>query len=203
MPIVGIGTTTPTAPLSIVGPAPSLLLRYSSYVPWTVGPDYNNSFIVYYNGSTGVYIAPGQTYWTANSDIRLKKDFEPLENALERLNGINGLTYRYKTDSSTDRRRVGVIAQDVQKVLPEAITEKDGYLGVAYTALIPLVINAVKEFYAQFNVLLDRVNSHDDQLKALKDQNQATQSRAEKAEKENALMKAYLCSKDPDAVFCK
>jgi hypothetical protein len=60
------------------------------------------------------------------------------------------MTYLYNKDSETAQRRVGVIAQDVQKVLPEAVTKKDGFLGVKYTELIPLVINAVKEVYHQW-----------------------------------------------------
>lgn len=96
-------------------------------------------------GAGGMYIANGATTWTANSDERIKKNFQPIENAMDKLQELRGLTYLYKTDDNSAPRRVGVIAQDVQRVLPEAVTEQNGILGVKYTELIPLVIEAIKE----------------------------------------------------------
>ncbi|MCF7856582.1 tail fiber domain-containing protein, partial [Candidatus Gracilibacteria bacterium] len=79
------------------------------------------------------------------SDRRLKENFEPLENALARLDGLQGYTFNMLDDP--ERRQAGVIAQDVQEVLPEAVSIIDdaGHLGVDYTQLIPLLIEAVKE----------------------------------------------------------
>lgn len=84
----------------------------------------------------------------SSSDRRLKTNLQKIDNALEKLTKISGYTYnRVDLDN---RKQVGVVAQEVQAVLPEAvdINEKD-YLSVAYGNLIALVIEAVKELKAE------------------------------------------------------
>ncbi len=187
---LGIGTTTPGAKLEIVGAAPAAqgVLRIrnttasaSNY--WHVGPDGNGSgnFVVYNDAQVGAYIIYGQTAWTASSDIRLKRNIEPIENALDKINQINGVTYHYNTDEDSDPKKAGVIAQDVQKVLPEAVVENDGYLGVKYTELIPLVIEGIKSLFESGSGLKEEV---------------------EVLRKENLEMKKVLCELKPSATIC-
>ena len=58
----------------------------------------------------------------------------------------NDLAKQHNPEKYTDRAQAGVIAQQVQTALPEAVKENpDGYLGVEYTQLIPLIIEAIKE----------------------------------------------------------
>ncbi|MDG0815834.1 tail fiber domain-containing protein [Bdellovibrio svalbardensis] len=150
---IGIGTTTPAVPLDVVGAGGTpmrLKNTTSGGAFWQMGPDSVNNFVIYNSVGTGMYITNGATTWTANSDRRIKRNIELIPNSLNKLSEINGVTYWYKTDPKNESRRVGVIAQDVQKVLPEAVSEKNGILGVRYPELIPLVINAIKEFYAEF-----------------------------------------------------
>jgi hypothetical protein len=75
----------------------------------------------------------------------VKKNFLPISDALEKTLQLRGLTYHYKTDADTDPRRAGVIAQEVQRVLPEAVSEHDGILWVKYAEIIPLLIEATKD----------------------------------------------------------
>lgn len=91
---------------------------------------------------------------TQASDIRLKENFSPLTSAIEKTKGLTGMYFNMKDDP--ERVHVGVIAQDVQKVLPEAvkiIDEENGYLGVTYNSLITLLIEAVKEQQQQIDYL--------------------------------------------------
>ena len=90
-------------------------------------------------------------YSTTISDERLKEDVKQVEGALDKVNQLRGVTFKYKTDGKVS---AGVIAQDVEKVLPEAVTEKeiplkqnDGetYKTVSYDALHALLIEAIKE----------------------------------------------------------
>ena len=85
---------------------------------------------------------------TANSDSRLKEEVKPIENALDKVDAINGVTF--SLIDGDDTRRVGVIAQDVQAVLPEAVhADEDGLLSVAYGNMVGLLVEAVKELRAE------------------------------------------------------
>ncbi len=75
------------------------------------------------------------------SDARLKSNVAPVRDALSRLERIRGLTY-----TMGGRRKAGVIAQEVQEVLPEAVEETDqGMLAVTYNALSSLYVEAFRE----------------------------------------------------------
>ena len=77
------------------------------------------------------------------SDIRLKENMVPLENSIDRICRLNGFVYNLIGETE---RNAGVSAQQVQNVLPEAVSEiDDGYLGVDYTQLVPLLIEGIKE----------------------------------------------------------
>jgi len=99
------------------------------------------------------------TGYTTSSDARLKEDIEPLLDPVQKLQALRGVSYTLKHDvgglsASEPRRRVGVLAQDVQKVLPEAVrTAPNGYLSVEYGALTPVLIEAVKEQQKQIDEL--------------------------------------------------
>jgi hypothetical protein len=81
---------------------------------------------------------------TANSDLTLKKNLLRIENALEKVEQINGYTYEFKEDDS--KRHAGVIAQEIQTVLPEIVNKgNDGILGVEYGNISALLIEAIKE----------------------------------------------------------
>ncbi len=81
---------------------------------------------------------------TANSDITLKKNLAKIENALEKVEQINGYTYEFKADDS--KRHAGVIAQEIEGVLPEIVNKgNDGLLGVEYGNISALLIEAIKE----------------------------------------------------------
>jgi hypothetical protein len=79
-----------------------------------------------------------------SSDMRLKTNITPITSALTKLNTITGYTFEFIKDSG--KRRSGVLAQEIQDILPEAVyTDADGYLSVSYDAIIPLLIQAIKE----------------------------------------------------------
>ncbi len=81
------------------------------------------------------------------SDRRLKENFSSIDSVLTKIMKIKGLSYNMINDS-LKTREYGVIAQDVQAVFPEIVTTVDpenGYLGVAYIQLIPVLLEATKE----------------------------------------------------------
>lgn len=89
------------------------------------------------------------------SDRRLKENIEPILDPLGILELINGVYFNMIGD---DRREAGVIAQDVQRSLPEAVKEMDeNHLGVSYDMIIPVLVEAVKEQQKQIAALRERV----------------------------------------------
>ena len=82
---------------------------------------------------------------TAYSDIRVKTNIKPIENALDKVMKLNGIVYEMIGDE-THRKQVGLIAQDLQKVLPEAVVENsNGILSVDYSRVVALLVEAIKE----------------------------------------------------------
>ena len=78
-----------------------------------------------------------------SSDRRLKIDLQPINDALDSITKLNGYTFTMTKDNT---RRAGLIAQDVQQVLPEAVyTDNDGYLSLSYEQIIPLLVEAIKQ----------------------------------------------------------
>ena len=82
---------------------------------------------------------------TAFSDARLKDNITKIPDALNKLNQLKGVTYTRK-DIASDKQYAGLIAQDVQKVLPEAVATTEGdIIAVDYNGVIGLLVEAVKE----------------------------------------------------------
>jgi hypothetical protein len=80
------------------------------------------------------------------SDERLKENIAPVQNALDKLRQLRGVYFNMK--DAPGQREVGLIAQDVQGVLPEAVRvvePEGGYLGVSYSSVVPLLVEALKE----------------------------------------------------------
>tara|TARA_B100001248_G_scaffold261334_1_gene252157 strand:+ start:14072 stop:18967 length:4896 start_codon:yes stop_codon:yes gene_type:complete len=78
------------------------------------------------------------------SDITLKENIQPIENALDKVSKIRGVTFNYI--DTPDKRVPGVIAQELQEVLPEAVYEtENGKLAVRYDNTIALLLEAIKE----------------------------------------------------------
>ncbi|CCQ35359.1 uncharacterized protein Nmlp_1149 [Natronomonas moolapensis 8.8.11] len=83
---------------------------------------------------------------TNTSDRRLKTAIEPIQDAVAKLCELEAATYSWEDEDTPDDREAGVIAQSVQRVLPEAVSEdEDGYLNLAYRQLTPLLIEATQE----------------------------------------------------------
>lgn len=92
-----------------------------------------------------------------SSDVRLKADIEEIGSAGERLSHVRGVTYYLRADYSR-ARKMGVLAQDVKKVFPEAVaTGPDGMMAVDYPALVPALIEAVNELRDEVKGLKDQL----------------------------------------------
>jgi len=100
------------------------------------------------------------------SDERLKENITPIENALEKVEQLRGVTFDWKDDVEEKgfipyaKHETGVIAQDVQKVIPDAAVPApfdENYLTVKHEKIIPLLIESIKELNKEVQALRSRV----------------------------------------------
>ena len=111
---VGIGTSTPSYKLAVVGDVAA------------------NSFMY-------------------NSDSRLKKDIVRLDNSLNKINNLEGVSFTWKDNN---KKEIGLIAQDVERIVPElVVTGNDGIKAVKYGNIVALLIEAVKEQQIEIDAL--------------------------------------------------
>ena len=134
----------------------------------------------------------GNLYWGDDSDItasdiRLKKDFEAIPDVLQKLGQINGYTYHYKDTLgySSDRQQVGLIAQELQKVLPQLVDtlhKGEDLIGINYAQLTAFLVEVSKAQQAQLA----------DQSALYGSKAMQQDQRMESLEAENAELKAAL-----------
>jgi hypothetical protein len=93
------------------------------------------------------------------SDRNWKDNITPIPDALNKVLSISGNTFDWNEKSSQLGKDAGVIAQEIQEVLPEAVIEReDGHLSVSYTKIVPLLIEAVKELSQKIDKLQQKLN---------------------------------------------
>jgi hypothetical protein len=102
-------------------------------------------------GVTGNIVASGQVTAAdinSSSDKRLKKNIKTVTSALDTVNALRGVTFDWKEGNG---KAIGLIAQEVQEVLPEIVsTDDNGYLGIRYTNVVGVLVEAIKELKADF-----------------------------------------------------
>ena len=100
------------------------------------------------------------------SDVSLKTDIVPIDNALDKVMNLNGIYYNWKdTSKFNDKHQVGLIAQDVEQVIPELVdTSLDGIKSVNYAQMVSVLVQAIKEQ----NTLITQLRNDVDTLKNAK-----------------------------------
>jgi hypothetical protein len=149
----------------------------------------------------GLFVNGGMTVVVANqafaagafmtvspSDRRLKTNIVPINKALEKVSKLNGVYFHWIQNEPTglifdQKRHVGVIAQEVERVLPEVVHSRgEGYLSVDYESMVPLVIEAIHELE---HIVNTRIRSQQEKLR--QDQNNSKEA-IEQREKLNEKM---------------
>ena len=90
------------------------------------------------------------TFLNSLSDEKLKKDISTIDNAVDKVMQLRGVDYTWK---QSEEKSKGVIAQELQKVLPELVSESDDRLSVNYNGIIGVLIEAIKEQQKQIDEL--------------------------------------------------
>jgi len=126
----------------------------------------SNDIVAFMDQDGNGYFSGDVTTYGATSDERLKENIEPIDNALAKVLEINGYTFNYK--DNPEKRLPGVIAQEIEKVLPEVVYNVDNvngdeeeYKAVRYAHVVPLLIEAIKELTGKVNDLENRLANGD------------------------------------------
>jgi hypothetical protein len=146
----GIGTTSPSAKFSVKQSAQTALGGF--WLGTSDDTDFRSQFLdtsgvlSFYGGDTAGTLntatlnAAGE--WTNASDRAYKDDIDDLSYGLDALMALQPRSYVIK---NTDDRRVGFIAQEVEPVIPEIVSGKDGSKGISYGNLVAVVVKAVQQ----------------------------------------------------------
>ena len=171
---VGVGTAAPTEKLHVHGNF--MRVDGSNNEQAVVGGEGHNS-VVLGTRSAGVTLADMRnltvafdttnaaawlTVWcrsvTEVSDARAKAHVRPITHALDNVMQLRGVSYRWQPapgarEADDDGEHLGLIAQEVRQVLPQAVTVNERGAGITYSALVPVLIEAMKELKAQVDEL--------------------------------------------------
>ena len=113
-------------------------------------------------GIAGALNVGGDVVAYASSDERLKDNIELISNPIEKVQSLKGVTWNWNDNADELQQslpNVGVIAQDVEKVLPQLVTDRDnGFKGVDYAKLTGLLIEAVKDQQKQIDELKNKLS---------------------------------------------
>ena len=112
------------------------------------------------NGATGTFTGDVIAY--SSSDKRLKDNIEVISNPIEKVQQLKGVTWDWNDNASEIQKslpNVGVIAQDVEKVLPQLVKDRDnGYKGVDYDKIVGLLIESIKDQQKQIDELKSKLS---------------------------------------------
>ncbi|QXV84576.1 lateral tail fiber protein [Escherichia phage SuperGirl] len=152
-------------------------------VPWTSGGAETH---LYVKGAEFIFDSAGNgsaSNWVSRSDIRLKAHLKEIETASDKIDYLTGYTYYKRNNLIEDENSVysieaGLIAQDVERVLPEAVhsLNNDGQLdpkgeaikGINYNGVVALLVNAFKEQKAKIDNQQEEINVLRNELYELK-----------------------------------
>jgi hypothetical protein len=154
------GATGATGPGTLTSGTANNVAYYSASQTLTGSANFT------WNGNTvainGALTVTGDITAFSSSDEKLKTHVLPIANALEKTTKLSGVTFNWNAfadGKDLTIREAGVIAQQVQEVLPEAVVLRDnGYLAVRYEKIIPLLIEAIKELESKVKELEKRVS---------------------------------------------
>ncbi|MGE3610778.1 MAG: tail fiber domain-containing protein [Bacteriovoracaceae bacterium] len=172
----------------------------AAFMGGNVGIGTNAPTVALQVGASGDGSVAKANAWNTFSDERLKKNFKEIPQALDKISKINGYYYNWKQGKDTSRK-IGVKAQEVEKVFPEVINiSKDGIKSVAYAQLVAPIINAIKELH---QLILGNDTEIKREIASIKKQNIIHDKEIDSLEKQQNSIIQSLCKKDAKASFCK
>ena len=156
------------------------------------------------NSNTGYTLKVGNQWdgseaiansWLSWSDIRFKKDFSLIPNAIEKIQQLNGYYFYWKVGANT-WRQAWFVAQELEKVLPEVVnTDKEWYKSVEYGKVSALLVEWIKEQQNQIDTLRIWSKEQQDKIDILTAWYQEQQSQIDALTKEIVILKSLNTKK--------
>lgn len=165
---VGIGTAAPDYRFDVQSSVADYVARFFNDgndnsrrgVLIQAGADANptNAYLRFNDGNGDIvgYIegnGSGGVNYQTSSDERGKQDITPIDGALPKVLALEPITYRGRGASRDAMKRPGLVAQHVQSILPELVSEMDGMLSLNYMGVIPYLIGAVQALHTRIEAL--------------------------------------------------
>jgi hypothetical protein len=187
---VGIGTTSPSTKLHVVGSSGATIATFAD------------------GGATTCTVTPASTGFACSSDERLKKNIETFSDSASLENILQLRTVTYDWRSVDNGRHTGYIAQELEEVAPEFVrTGEDGFKQVNYTGLVPWITGAIKAFYGEFKASIGAVNYKavvlESKTLALESKTYALEAKNTAILQENAELKARLDQQEKELAVIK
>ncbi|WP_374074557.1 tail fiber domain-containing protein [Bdellovibrio bacteriovorus] len=217
---VGIGTSSPSQLLHVQGTALINAINGGNIngsgnfhlEAHSSGAD-RGIYLNWYTGTGGVKVGNGASSWgpiaasafNTSSDQRLKENIRPIPYALDRVLQLDAVTFTWKNESrhKQEGERLGLIAQNVEKVFPQAVrvdhgenTLPGGTKLVTYPDLIAPLIGAIQELYHKWmddsQKLHETVDRQTREIASIKEENNQVKAENERIKKENDEIKVRL-----------
>ncbi|HMB93707.1 MAG TPA: tail fiber domain-containing protein [Rhodothermales bacterium] len=191
---LGLGTASPADALEVRTNTPTTALRLKTTHSWPLRMEQTDSsfFAIYnggqprmtivYNGRVGIGTTTPSSRLDVNgtvratdfvntSDARLKRDIRPLDDPLDLVAGLRGVSYAWDRAQHPEwepGQQLGFLAQEVAEVLPEIVHEDEaGYLSVNYQAMLPVLVEALKTQQGEITALREALETQGREIKAL------------------------------------
>lgn len=173
---VGINNASPTYRLDVNGTV--RFINNSLSISWdgtSLGP-LNSGVNLGTNTIRWYYFYTTYGYFTyapiTQSDLNLKTDIVDLTDMNDKIQKLRPVSYKLKSDvpgfeidKANNSTQFGFIAQELKVIFPDMVKENNGLLGISYTELIPVLVQALKEQQAEINALNERIKTLESTVK--------------------------------------
>jgi hypothetical protein len=145
----------------------------------------------------------------APSDFRFKQNIRSLVSPLDKLRLLRGVSYNWRADEFPQMnfsagRSIGFIAQEVERVLPELVSrDEKGFLSLAYSEMLPVVVEAVKEQQKQIEIQNAQIQAQENQIQQ---QQQRLARQQQQIDQQQGLidgLRKLVCQTNPEATICR
>ncbi|MBK8443492.1 MAG: tail fiber domain-containing protein [Sphingobacteriales bacterium] len=200
-----VGADSVAAPAVVIKREISSTSTYAAYKSAKLGIGWSDASVWYNLDVNGKAYCTGGIWET--SDRNFKKDIKKYDSALETIAKLQAYTYQYDRSKAPEynfdeREHIGYLAQDLQKIVPQAVMEDGkgkGFLAVNYNMIIPVISEAVKELASERDAaktenseLKNKVSALENKISVVQEENNTLQNRLDALESSLQKMNAAM-----------